>query len=72
MKNEHEIHDNFVQGRSYAKWGNAKVLVLCDMRQILVYLRDKNNKFNENNPIQFSWIDMENPDKFKELKKLLS
>ena len=42
------------------------------MRQILVYLRDKNNKFNENNPIQFSWIDMEDPDKFKELKKLLS
>jgi len=72
MKNEHEVHDNFVQGRSYAKWGNAKVLVLCDMRQILVYLRDKNNKFNENNPIQFSWIDMEDPDKFKELKKLLS
>lgn len=72
MKTQKEIHDNFVQGRSYAKWGAVQVLVLVDMRQILVYERDKDNKFNENMPKKYSWADMENPDKYSELKKLLS
>ncbi len=30
------------QGVSYAKWGEAKVMVLCDKNQIRVYERDKN------------------------------
>lgn len=72
MKSQKEIHDNFVQGRSYAKWGGVEVLVLVDMRQILVYQRDRNGKFNENKPIKFSWADMSNPDKYAELKRLLS
>lgn len=72
MKTQKEIHDNFVQGRSYAKWGAVEVLVLVDMRQILVYERDKDNKFNENKPKKYSWADMENPDKYAELKRLLS
>lgn len=72
MKTQKEIHDSFVQGRSYAKWGAVKILVLVDMRQILVYERDRNNQFNENRPIKFSWSDMENPDKYAELKRLLS
>lgn len=72
MKNEKEIHTNFVQGRSYAKWGAVEVLVLCDMKRILVYQRNKKNRFDENDYIEFSWKDTENPDKFVELKKLLS
>lgn len=72
MKNEREIHANFVQGRSYAKWGNAKVLVLCDKKQILVYQRDAKNSFSESKAIHFSWFDMENTDKYNELKRLLS
>lgn len=72
MKNENEIHENFKQGRTYAKWGNAQVLVLCDMKQIRVYLRDKNGKFNENKFTKFSWIDMENGDKYEELRRLIS
>ncbi len=71
MKSLKEVHDNFVQGRSYAKWGNAQILVLVDKRQILVYERDKNHNFNENKPIKFSWADMENPDKYAELKRYL-
>lgn len=67
-----KIHDNFVQGRSYAKWGNAQVLVLVDLKQILVYERDKDNSFNENKPKKFSWFDMEDPDKYAELKRILS
>ena len=72
MKNDKEIHANFVQGRSYAKWGEVQVLVLCDMKQILVYQRNKKNKFDENDFIKFSWKDTEDPDKYAELKKLLS
>lgn len=52
--------------------GAVKILVLVDMRQILVYERDRNNQFNENRPIKFSWSDMENPDKYAALKRLLS
>ena len=72
MKNEKEIHENFVQGRSYAKWGAVQVLVLCDMKRIRVYQRNKKNKFDENDYIEFSWKDTEIPDKYTELKKILS
>ncbi len=72
MKNENEIHENFKQGRSYAKWGAVQVLVLCDMKRIRVYKRNKNNRFDENDYIEFSWKDTESHDKYTELKKLLS
>ena len=72
MKNEKEIHENFKQGRSYAKWGAAEVLMICDMIRIRVYQRNKKNRFEETDYTEFSWNDTENPDKFAELKKLLS
>lgn len=72
MKNNNEIHANFVQGRSYAKWGNVQVLVLCDMMQIRVYQRTKDNVFDERKYIKYSWADMENSDKYSELKSILS
>lgn len=71
LKNDKEIHDNFIQGRSYAKWGNAQTLVLCDEKKILVYQRDNNYSFTENKFIKFSWNDMETNEKYNELKKLL-
>ena len=71
MKNDKEIHDNFIQGRSYAKWGNAQTFVLCDEKKILVYQRDNNYSFTENKFIKFSWNDMETNEKYNELKKLL-
>lgn len=72
MKNHKEIHEAFKQGRSYAKWGAVEVLVLVDMRQILVYERDNDYRFNEDNPRKYSWADMETPDKYAELKRILS
>lgn len=73
MKNSKEIEANFTQGRSYAKWGNAKVLVLCDKMQILVYDRH-NGSFDRNKFKKFYWKEVMggNSDKFNELKKLLS
>ena len=72
MKNGKQIHANFVQGRSYAKWGAADVLVSCDMKRLLVYKRNDKNQFDENDFIEFSWEETENPDKFAQLKRLLS
>ena len=42
------------------------------MIRIRVYQRNKKNRFEETDYTEFSWNDTENPDKFAELKKLLS
>ena len=73
MKNGKEIESNFTKGSSYAKWGNAQVLVLCDKVQILVYERH-NGSFDRNKFKKFYWKEVMggNPDKYNELKRLLS
>ena len=71
MKNESEIAETFDQGVSYAKLQEASVCVLCDKCQIIVYPKQKDG-FNIEKNIVFYWDEMSNPDKFNELKKLLS
>lgn len=74
MKNNQEIKANYDQGISYAKWGNARVLVICDKNQIRVYERNKKNQFVpfDAPTARFRWEDMQRLDKFNELKQLLS
>lgn len=72
MKNEKEVEENFSQGETYAKWGNAKVLVTCDERKILIYERNAKGNFDPRKFTKFSWEDMDQPDKYQELKRLLS
>ena len=72
MKNNEEIEANYYQGLSYAKWGNAQVLVLCDKNQIRVYERNKKGEFDENKWVRFRWEEMEKLEKFNELKRMLS
>ena len=72
MKDVNEINDAFDQGVSYAKWGEAKVLVLCDKNQIRVYERDKKGKFDKDKRTRFLWEEMENLEKRNELKRMLS
>lgn len=73
MKNNKDIAKNFHQGHTYAKWGNAQVLVLPDKEKLLVYRR-KNGSFDSTDYLTFYWTEVMggNPDKFNELKKLLS
>ena len=71
MKNEAEIKETFDQGVSYAKQQSASVCVICDKSQIIVYPKQKDG-FKINKCIVFYWDEMSNPDKFNELKKLLS
>jgi len=72
MKDPKQLHKTFVQGRSYAKWGNVQVLVLCDELQIRVYERDRNGAFSENRWTRFRWEEMERLEKFNELKRMLN
>jgi hypothetical protein len=74
MKNNQEIKANYDQGVSYAKWGNARVLVICDKNQIRVYERNKKNQFVsfDTPTARFRWEDMQKLEKFNELKQLLS
>ena len=72
MKNNEEISANYYQGLSYAKYGKAQVLVLCDKNQIRVYERNKRGEFDENKWTRFRWEEMQNLEKFNELKHLLS
>ena len=72
MKNNEEIEANYYQGLSYAKWGNAQVLVLCDKNQIRVYERNKKGEFDENKWEKFLWEEMENLEKRNELKRMLN
>ena len=74
MKNNQEIKANYDQGVSYAKWGNARALVICDKNQIRVYERNKKNQFVpfDTPTARFRWEDMQELEKFNELKKLLS
>jgi hypothetical protein len=74
MKNNQEIKANYDQGVSYAKWGNARVLVICDKNQIRVYERNKKNQFVpfDTPTARFRWEDMQQLDKFNELKQLLN
>ena len=72
MKNNNEVREAFRQGYSYANWGSAEVLAICDMKQIRVYKKNNQGTFDENKYVKFSWADMEKPDQFNELKRLLA
>lgn len=71
MKDNADIEKTFDQGVTYAKWGEAQVLVLCDKNQIRVYVRNKHGKFEMKRP-RLLWEDMQKLEKFNELKRLLS
>lgn len=70
MKSRADTEAAFVQAKSYALNLQAKAIVLCDKLRILVYL-NRNGAFNMINPVQFGWGEMEIPEKYNDLKKLI-
>lgn len=73
FKNTKELADCFDQCLSYACWGKAKVLVICDKRSIYVYEQDRNGEFDQNHhKPPFRWAKMKDHEQFNELKQLLS
>jgi len=61
----------FSQTETYAGWGHATVMLICDRRQIRVYERRSNYEFDPEHCKIFRWFDMSNNDKFQELKNIL-
>lgn len=72
MKNDAEIRETYEQALSYANLQKAKILVICDKTQIIVFKQSRDNDFHFDKCTTFYWDEMQNPDKFNELKKLLS
>ncbi|MCR4852354.1 MAG: type I restriction enzyme HsdR N-terminal domain-containing protein [Prevotella sp.] len=71
MKTIPEIEENYEQGVTYARFGEAETLVICDKNQIRVYHRNKKGKFAgyDRDYKQFYWSDKKKW--YNELKSLL-
>lgn len=73
FKNTKALDDCFDQCLTYASWGEALVLVICDKHSIYVYERDRNRQFDkDHHKTRFRWAEMSDLEKFNELKRLLS
>lgn len=70
MKNNQEIEEAFLQARSYAYLLESSVIVLCDKHYLLVY--EKKQSFDRDRYTKYYWEELENPDKFNELKNKLN
>lgn len=69
MQNKKELAETFDQCLSYARWGNAKVMVLCDKNSIYVYEQDASGQFNPTkNVTRYRWEQLSNLEFFKKLK----
>jgi hypothetical protein len=73
FKNTAALGECFDQCLTYADWGKARVLVICDKHSIYVYEQDRNRQFDkDHHKTRFRWEEMQNLEKFNELKRLLS
>ena len=73
FKNTVALAECFDQCLSYASWGQARVLVICDKHSIYVYEQDRNGQFDkDHHKTRFRWAEMGDHEKFNELKRLLS
>lgn len=72
IKNNTELADTFDQCLTYACWGKAQVLVLCDKNTIYVYEQNRNGEFDQHHHrTRYRWSQMNDPEIFKELKRKL-
>lgn len=70
MRNNHDIEEAFKQARSYANILESSVIVICDKQCLIVY--EKHESFDRDRYTKYYWEEMENPDKFNELKNKLN
>lgn len=70
MKNNQDIEEAFKQARSYANILESSVIVLCDKQCLIVY--EKKESFDRDIYVKYYWVELENPDKFNELKNKLN
>lgn len=73
FKNTVALGECFDQCLTYADWGKARILVICDKHNIYVYEQDRNGQFDkDHHKTRFRWAEMSDHEKFNELKRLLS
>lgn len=70
MKNNQDIEEAFKQARSYANILESSVIVLCDKQCLIVY--EKKESFDRDRYTKYYWGELENPDRFNELKNKLN
>ncbi len=70
IKNNTELEDTFKQIWSYGQRLNAKKLIIADKDSIRIYLQ-KNDSFDRTKYKKFFWKELENSDKYNEVKKLI-
>ena len=74
IRGNRELEENFDQLLSYASWGEAKVIVLCDKNNIDVYEPDRNGQFDmHHHHTRYHWRELKtNKEKFDELRRLFA
>lgn len=70
MRNNQDIEEAFKQARSYANILESSVIVICDKQCLIVY--EKHESFDRDRYTKYYWGELENPDKFNELKNKLN
>ena len=66
------VDECFDQCESYARWGKAKVIVICDKIHIFVYEQDRNGSFyKDKHKTTFTWAKLKEDEEFKKLKRKL-
>lgn len=70
MKNNQEIEEAFKQARSYGNILESSVIVLCDKQCLIVY--ERKESFDRDRYVKYYWGELENLDKFNELKNILN
>lgn len=70
IKNNRELEDTFKQVWSYGQRLNAKTLVIADKDAIWIYQKNQDS-FDRTDYTKLYWKELEMPDKFTILKKLI-
>lgn len=70
MRNNQDIEQAFKQARSYANILESSVIVICDKQCLIVY--EKHESFDRDRYTKYYWGELEDPDKFNEIKNKLN
>jgi hypothetical protein len=70
IKNNRELEDTFKQVRSYGLRLSSKILIIADKDAIWIYEKH-NDSFDRTKYLKKYWKELENPDEFKRIQKII-
>ncbi|MGA9213071.1 restriction endonuclease subunit R [Kaistella sp.] len=71
IKNNRDLEETFQQAHSYALRLEANKIVICDKDYIWIYIKI-NESFDRTKYLKFNWQEINNPDIFNKIKKLIA